>query len=89
MTDNQPLSRRQRLLGIARSTRDNYIPKITGSVSSLATGATRAFLIQKFTMIMGGLYYRRIRLSNCSPLIPESKMINTMWMYKDGFSPQE
>lgn len=43
MTDNQPLSRRQRLLGIARNTRDNYIPKITGSVSSLATGATRAF----------------------------------------------
>lgn len=43
MTDNQPLSRRQKLLGIARNTRDNYIPKITGSVSSLATGATRAF----------------------------------------------
>ncbi|RCK67105.1 Phosphatidate phosphatase APP1 [Candida viswanathii] len=43
MTDNQPLSRRQRLLGLARSTRDNYMPKITGSMSSLATGASRAF----------------------------------------------
>ncbi|EMG46151.1 APP1 Phosphatidate phosphatase APP1 [Candida maltosa Xu316] len=39
---SQPLSRRQRLLGLARNTRDTYIPKITGSVSSLATGASRA-----------------------------------------------
>ncbi|CAX42673.1 actin filament organizing protein, putative [Candida dubliniensis CD36] len=38
-----PLSRRQRLMGLARNTRDNYIPKITGSVSSFASGASRAF----------------------------------------------
>ena len=35
-----PLSRRQRLMGLARNTRDNYIPKITGSVSSFASGAS-------------------------------------------------
>ncbi|CAK9437863.1 uncharacterized protein LODBEIA_P22410 [Lodderomyces beijingensis] len=37
------MSRRQRLLGLAKTTRDNYIPKITTSVSSLAAGASRAF----------------------------------------------
>ncbi|KAK6455794.1 uncharacterized protein RJT20DRAFT_145874 [Scheffersomyces xylosifermentans] len=38
-----PQSRRARFLGLARATRDNYIPKITGSVSQMASGATRAF----------------------------------------------
>ncbi|KAI5968456.1 hypothetical protein KGF57_000150 [Candida theae] len=37
------MSRRQRLIGLAKSTRDNYIPKITGSVTSLASGASKAF----------------------------------------------
>ena len=41
--ESNPMSRRQRLIGLARSTRDNYIPKITGSVTSLASGASKAF----------------------------------------------
>ncbi|KAG7661546.1 uncharacterized protein J8A68_004915 [[Candida] subhashii] len=40
----QPLSRRQRLLGLARATRDNYIPRLTGQVSQLANGASRALM---------------------------------------------
>lgn len=43
--DTEPVSqasgsRRQRLLGFARATRDTYIPKITTSVALLATGVT-------------------------------------------------
>ncbi|KAI3402507.2 hypothetical protein KGF56_004599 [Candida oxycetoniae] len=37
------MSRRQRLIGLAKTTRDNYIPKITTSVSSVAAGASKAF----------------------------------------------
>ncbi|RLV93829.1 Phosphatidate phosphatase APP1 [Spathaspora sp. JA1] len=37
-----PVSRRQRLLGLARATRDTYIPKISSSVSSIASGYSRA-----------------------------------------------
>lgn len=40
---SQPLSRRQRLLGLARATRDNYIPRLTGQVTQIASGASRAF----------------------------------------------
>ena len=44
MTSTPPqMSRRQRIIGLAKTTRDNYIPKITGSVSSLAAGASKAF----------------------------------------------
>lgn len=42
-TESNPMSRRQRLIGLAKSTRDNYIPKITGSVTSFASGASKAF----------------------------------------------
>ncbi|KAK6200431.1 uncharacterized protein RJT21DRAFT_133103 [Scheffersomyces amazonensis] len=38
-----PLSRRQRILGFAKATRETYIPKITTSVARLATDASRAF----------------------------------------------
>ncbi|KAK6462184.1 hypothetical protein DFJ63DRAFT_322821 [Scheffersomyces coipomensis] len=41
--DDVPLSRRQRLLGFAKATRETYIPKITTSVTRLATDASRAF----------------------------------------------
>ncbi|CUM64352.1 uncharacterized protein PRCAT00001954001 [Priceomyces carsonii] len=38
------LSRRQRLLGLAKATRDTYIPRISGSVSQIASGvSSRAF----------------------------------------------
>ncbi|EGW31285.1 uncharacterized protein SPAPADRAFT_56164 [Spathaspora passalidarum NRRL Y-27907] len=36
-----PTSRRQRLLGLARATRDTYIPRLSNSVSSLASGYSR------------------------------------------------
>ncbi|KAG7194318.1 uncharacterized protein KQ657_004530 [Scheffersomyces spartinae] len=45
-------SKRQRLLGIARATRDTYIPRLTGSVSQLATDVT-------MRMSGGGSYYNR------------------------------
>ncbi|CCE79374.1 Piso0_001433 [Millerozyma farinosa CBS 7064] len=37
-------SRKQRLLYFAKATRDNYIPRITGSVTSLATGVSNRTL---------------------------------------------
>lgn len=38
------ISKRQRFLGLARATRDSYIPKLAGSVTQLASGvSTRAF----------------------------------------------
>lgn len=37
------VSRRLRLIGFARTTRDTYIPKFTGSVTQIASGASRAF----------------------------------------------
>lgn len=45
----QPLSRRQRLLGLARATRDSYIPRLTGSVSHFASGASRALMTTNVT----------------------------------------
>lgn len=39
-TSNAPVSRRLRLIGFARATRDTYIPRLTSSVTLLATGIT-------------------------------------------------
>lgn len=41
--DSKPItsSRRQRLLGLAKATRDTYIPRITGSVSLIASGVSQ------------------------------------------------
>lgn len=36
------LSRRQRLIGLARATRDTYIPRLATSVTQIATGVTRS-----------------------------------------------
>lgn len=47
-----PTSRRQRLLGFARATRDTYIPKITTSVSLFASGiGSRAIEYDEYGMV--------------------------------------
>ncbi|KAI5959480.1 uncharacterized protein KGF55_005308 [Candida pseudojiufengensis] len=38
------MSRRHRLLELAKNTRDNYVPRISTSVNSLATNASRVFI---------------------------------------------
>lgn len=44
MDDNETTLKRLRLLGLARATRDTYIPRLTGSVSLIASGvSSRAF----------------------------------------------
>lgn len=47
-----PTSRRQRLLGLARATRDTYIPKITTSVSLFASGiGSRSIEYDEYGMV--------------------------------------
>lgn len=81
-----PLSRRQRLMGLARNTRDNYIPKITGSVSSFASGASRLSPIPMCMMRMDEYYCPRIPQFNYSPRILDTRMGNILLMFKAGFS---
>ena len=83
-----PLSRRQRLMGLARNTRDNYIPKITGSVSSFASGASGLSPIPMCMMRMDEYYCPRIPQFNYSPRILDTRMGNILLMFKAGFSPR-
>ena len=81
-----PLSRRQRLMGLARNTRDNYIPKITGSVSSFASGASRAFTNTDVYDENGRILLPKDSTIQLFPRILDTRMGNILLMFKAGFS---